>query len=727
MNILKEKRLKVENKEITLKDSALHYGELGFFIFPLGLNSKYPLKGSRGFKDASNDLEVIEQWWTDNPKSNIGCATEASGLTVLDVDLANKETKPTENQWLKSIDDDMLMDIGSGLQMTTRSGGAQYLFRTPEGKSWKSSAGQFAENVDIRCRGGYVVLPPSLVGGQYKWEGGFFLPDDGPSDLVEPPMWMQTRLDDIENGNEKKETGGVPTDHKGAVIEGGRNNFLASLAGQLRTMGLGSSEIEATLQETNRTRCSPPLGEREVAMVARSVSRYEPDSIRSEVMQNDIDLSCILGKAKEESEGSRIEESEDEDSGEKPDLLSSELYDLPNEGGELIDLIMASAPCPNRELAFGAAVVAFSGMFERKWAGPLDCRTNLEMICLANSGVGKDHPRKVVKQLYDAIGLGDKLAGSLSTKEGLEDFLFDNPACISLSDEADGMLESLKRDRGDQALKLWNFRLELYSSSNSTISGRMKAGHSKGSLHNPFFSVLGSAIPSMFYGALTTAAVAKGLLSRSIIIEAGKRKRQMVPKKVVFKGGFLKRCRSWVDLKVGGNLQDSGVGMATQNKLSFSECGQEAWERLITESDGLYSEGEKENSIAKTCLWNRAGENSLKLAMIGSLLKHGCDCSEIDGDAVEWAKKIVWSSIENMLYRIGQEMTENQDDEMMKKIVSKIRDGGKEFLTRKELFRKMKLKARVLDEYLDSMVENGMIHTAIKKNQTNQAVKIYTV
>ena len=122
-----------------------------------------------------------------------------------------------------------------------------------------------------------------------------------------------------------------------------------------------------------------------------------------------------------------------------------------------------------------------------------------------------------------------------------------------------------------------------------------------------------------------------------------------------------------------------------------------------------------------------AGENSLKLAMIGSLLKHGCDCSEIDGDAVEWAKKIVWSSIENMLYRIGQEMTENQDDEMMKKIVSKIRDGGKDFLTRKELFLKMKLKARVLDEYLDSMVENGMIHTAIKMNQNNQAVKIYTV
>lgn len=716
------------NEKISLKDSALHYGELGFFVFPLGLNSKYPLKGSRGFKDATDDLEQIEKWWTEHPESNIGCATESSGLTVLDVDLANKDTKPTENAWLKSIDDDMLMDIGSGLQMTTRSGGAQYLFRTPEGKSWKSSAGQFAQNVDIRCRGGYVVLPPSLVGGQYKWEGGFLLPDDGPSDLITPPMWMQTRLDDIENGD-KQESGEktISTDHKGAVIEGGRNNFLASIAGQLRTMGLGASEIEATLHETNRTRCSPPLSEREVSMVARSVSRYEPDSIRSEMMNNDIDLSCLLGKAKEESEGGRIEESENQDTGERPESIGSELYDLPNEGGELIDLIMASAPCPNRELAFGAAVVAFSGLFERKWSGPLDCRTNLEMICLANSGVGKDHPRKVVKMLYDAIGCGDRLAGSLATKEGLEDFLFEHPACISLSDEADGMLESLKRDRGDQALKLWNFRLELYSSSNSSISGRMKAGHSKGSLHNPFFSVLGSAIPSMFYGALTTAAVAKGLLSRSVIIEAGPRVRQMVPKKVIFKGGFLKKCKEWTDLKVGGNLQDTGVGMAEQKRLGFSECGQKAWVELIQESDALYNQGEKENSIEKTCLWNRAGENSLKLAMIGSLLAHGPNCSEIDGKAIEWAKKIVWSSIENMLYRIGQEMTENQDDEIMKKIIKKIREGGKEFLTRKELFRKMKLKARALDEYLDSMVESGMIHTAIKKNQNNQSVKIYTV
>ncbi len=62
----------------------------------------------------------------------------------------------------------------------------------------------------------------------------------------------------------------------GQIIEGERSNSLISIAGTLRNRNLDQDAIEAALQAHNRTRCRPPLPEREVAAIAASAARYEP-------------------------------------------------------------------------------------------------------------------------------------------------------------------------------------------------------------------------------------------------------------------------------------------------------------------------------------------------------------------------------------------------------------------------------------------------------------------
>jgi replicative DNA helicase len=59
-----------------------------------------------------------------------------------------------------------------------------------------------------------------------------------------------------------------------AIIEGGRNDALAKLAGRLRRDGLSSAAIEAALAEVNRERCRPPLTAAEVRQIARSIGKY---------------------------------------------------------------------------------------------------------------------------------------------------------------------------------------------------------------------------------------------------------------------------------------------------------------------------------------------------------------------------------------------------------------------------------------------------------------------
>ena len=48
-----------------------------------------------------------------------------------------------------------------------------------------------------------------------------------------------------------------------------------SLAGWLRWRGVEPDEVERTLVAYNREHCVPPLGEREVRRIARSIARYE--------------------------------------------------------------------------------------------------------------------------------------------------------------------------------------------------------------------------------------------------------------------------------------------------------------------------------------------------------------------------------------------------------------------------------------------------------------------
>ncbi|QYJ14220.1 hypothetical protein Rxycam_00016 [Rubrobacter xylanophilus DSM 9941] len=65
---------------------------------------------------------------------------------------------------------------------------------------------------------------------------------------------------------------------EGPIRKGKRNEALTRIAGSLRRHGTDPETIMAVLLAVNERRCKPPLPETEVAAIARSVARYEPDS-----------------------------------------------------------------------------------------------------------------------------------------------------------------------------------------------------------------------------------------------------------------------------------------------------------------------------------------------------------------------------------------------------------------------------------------------------------------
>jgi len=68
---------------------AVFYARMmGWAVFPLLPGTKIPMPGSHGFRDATNDVVQVIEWWTVTPDANIGIATGTiSGLFVIDIDL----------------------------------------------------------------------------------------------------------------------------------------------------------------------------------------------------------------------------------------------------------------------------------------------------------------------------------------------------------------------------------------------------------------------------------------------------------------------------------------------------------------------------------------------------------------------------------------------------------------------------------------------------------------
>lgn len=86
-------------------------------------------------------------------------------------------------------------------------------------------------------------------------------------------------LDDIGPAPEKSDRRKTIPD---VIPQGQRDTLLTSIAGSMRARGMTAEEIEVALQAINQQRCRPPLEDKEIAKIARSVSRYEPSAALEE-------------------------------------------------------------------------------------------------------------------------------------------------------------------------------------------------------------------------------------------------------------------------------------------------------------------------------------------------------------------------------------------------------------------------------------------------------------
>lgn len=160
-----------------IMEAALGYAKSGWRVFPLRPASKMP-NSPNGFKDATTDLDLIEQWWKINPQDNIGIAT-GLGLYLLDIDGPNGE---------ESLNGLLEKNEPLPKTLTAITGKGRHFFFSYDGRLG-NTASKLGKGIDTRGEGGYVVAPPSIHpdGRRYKW-----LNEGTP--LAPLPKWIVTAL-----------------------------------------------------------------------------------------------------------------------------------------------------------------------------------------------------------------------------------------------------------------------------------------------------------------------------------------------------------------------------------------------------------------------------------------------------------------------------------------------------------------------------------------------------
>lgn len=231
--------------------------QLGFPVFPCKQN-KSPLTPN-GFKDATTDLDKIENYWNRHPNALIGVPTGGiSGLFVIDIDNCNGKTGEVTFKKLGYDDPETV-------QTNTQSGGRHLLFKYNSSIPQQSKANTLGQFIDTRGDGGYVIWAGSKG---YTYRDGF-----DPSLKTIAPIPENIKLDLIGK--------------KPLIPEGQRNETIFKECVSLVNNGASDKSIKDTAFRLNQY-CTIPLDSRELEQISNSAIKYRNNNFRQSNISNSL-------------------------------------------------------------------------------------------------------------------------------------------------------------------------------------------------------------------------------------------------------------------------------------------------------------------------------------------------------------------------------------------------------------------------------------------------------
>lgn len=395
-----------------------------------------------------------------------------------------------------------------------------------------------------------------------------------------------------------------------------------------------------------------------------------------------------------------------------PGPLPVEMLRVPGFVSEVMDHCLETAPYPNVPLAFCGALALQAVLAGRKVRDAGDNRTNLYLLALAYSSVGKDWPRKLNTAVLHRVGLVSALGDKIASGEGIQDALNGTPAMLFQTDEIDGLLQSINRAKDARYENIMGTLLTMYSSANSIYPMRRKAGKEPpGVIDQPCLVVYGTAIPPHYYQALSERMLTNGFFARMLIVESGARSEGQEPGIIDPPGRILEAAQWWAEFSPGaGNLdrwhpQPRIVAASDEARALLTET------RRASEAE--YARAESRGDPVGTTVWGRVPEQIRKLALLHAVSVHR-ESPRIDSTAVRWASEFILHQTRRMLFMAHSHLAENPFHADCLRLLRKLREAPDQTLPHSVLLKRMKLESKAFQDLIATLELQGDVEAVLR-------------
>jgi len=276
---------------------------------------------------------------------------------------------------------------------------------------------------------------------------------------------------------------------------------------------------------------------------------------------------------------------------------------------------------------------------------------------------------------------------------------------IFLTDEIDGMLQSINKAKDARHEAVMSTLLTMYSASNSVFPMRRKAGKdSPGVINQPSLTIFGTAIPNHYYEALSERMLTNGFFARMIILEAGMRGAGQEPVIRDLPPSVLATAKWWADYRPGtGNLEN------WHPVPTVIEHTDEARRLLVenrAQAEAEYAAAEAAGDAVGTTVWGRVSEQTRKLALLYAISENHL-APRIGLAAVEWASAFVMHQTRRMLFMAASHVADGEFDALCLRAIGKIRNAPGGEIAHSVLLKRMKIPRKELAELMDTLMCRG--------------------
>jgi len=402
----------------------------------------------------------------------------------------------------------------------------------------------------------------------------------------------------------------------------------------------------------------------------------------------------------------------------------------------MVQHILATAIRPQPWLAVGAALAMLGALMGRKVRTPTNLRSNLYVLGIAESGGGKDHARKVIKEILVQAGLAQHLGGErLASGAGLITALTRQPAALFQIDEFGRFLANVidKRRAPKHLSEIWDLLTELATSAGTTFLGAEYADQRerpRQDIIEPCACVHGVSAPGPVWEALRSGTLEDGSLARFLVF----RSEEDIPDRNRHLGAVTTPPAELLDAvcrvaAVGSNLAVGNlVGTGAPNVRPAPLTVPMADDALAIFDDLDAEMTQRQRAAAgseQSAVLARVWENTAKVALIKAVSANP-DAPVIRAVDASWARDVVAHCVATLLVQAERHLADNETERNHKRVLEIVRSAGKGGIRLNDLTRKTQfIDTRVRRDIIDTLVQSEQVVQGLVKSGKRQGLMLF--